>query len=155
MKRSRKIPFQIAGLMALGLALTHCDDKSGTGPDDGDGKPVALKDSADTANYFHALYKGKWKPYKIISVQPGVDTVDRTSDVEFRLYSDSTIFQEIPNQATTIYDTFHYKVTRDSICESTYGGNFLDWSCAPHAFKGTDTLDYSDSVNTEIWVRSK
>lgn len=154
MTPSLKFTLRIAALACLGLPLVHCDEDTGTGPGDVDGKPVILKDSADSAKYFHGLYKGKWKPLKLIYVQPGVDTVDRTTEVEFHLYLDSTIVQEIPNQAPTIYDTSRYRVSRDSICTSTYGGNFLDWSCTNHAFKGKDTLDYSDGLNTEIWIRS-
>ncbi len=145
----------IAAVALLSLAFFNCGEEA-VGPPHLDHKldPTALKDSADTAQYMHSLYKGKWKPLKWVVVQPGVDTTDKTKEIEFCLYMDTTYFCEIPNQASTIDDTLRYRVTRDSICVSTYGGNFLDWSCTSHAFKDNNTRDYSDSLNTEIWVRT-
>lgn len=155
MKRSLKASLRIAALACLGLPLVHCNEDAGTGPGDGDGKPVVLKDSADSAKYFHGLYKGTWKPLKWIVVQPGVDTTDKTGSIEYCKYLDTITFCKPPERELAFYDTLKLSVSRDSICTSTYGGNFLDWKCTAHAFKGLDTLDYSDGVNVEIWIRSK
>jgi hypothetical protein len=158
-----KTTLSIVSVLVIGLILTHCEDSTPTGVDEGKNQLV-LKDSTDSANYFHSLYKGKWLLAKYVSITwwPGNeieparwDTLDYTNTIEYAQYLDSVLFRKAPNDTVHPIDSLNYKVTRDSICINSWYDNGLFWGCFSHAFKGNDTLDYSDSINTEIWVRAK
>jgi hypothetical protein len=158
-----KTTLSIVSVLVIGLILTHCEDSTPTGVDEGKNQFV-LKDSTDSANYFHNLYKGKWLLGKKVTITwwPGNeieparwDTTDYTNVTEYCIYEDSIHFCKVYGRPMDIYDTTHYLVSRDSLCSTGYGENFMNWRCTTHAFKDNDTLDYSDSLNTEIWVRAK
>lgn len=153
---------------ALGAFVTACDE-SPSGPVGPDGyipDPTSLKDSADSAKYFHALYKGKWLCIKDSSITywpgdqfipAGWDTTDRLAENEYLIYQDTTFFHKFTTHDTTFRDIRRYKVTNTSFCGSSYGDNYVNYACTPHTryFKGPDTLDLSDYGSfgdKHVWV---
>jgi hypothetical protein len=154
-------------LASFGAWISGCEDTAGPSDPDSNGlipDVNSLKDSADSAKYFHALYKGKWLCIKdtVITYWPGdqfipagFDTTDRLSENEYLMYLDSTFFFKYTTSDTTFRDILRFKVTNKHFCSSSYGDNYVNYECSPHYFKGPDTLDFSDSSSDgskQVWV---
>lgn len=159
-------------LASFGAWISGCEDTSGPSDRDSNGlipDVNSLKDSADSAKYFHALYKGKWLCIKdtLIEYWPGdqfkpagFDTTDMLAESEYLMFRDTTFYFKFKDIDTTFRSIFQYKVTNSSFCASSYGDNYVNYTCGPHYFLGTDTLDMSEygtdgSMRLRHFIRAK
>ncbi len=134
-------------LSVLGiLSIIGCgsDSSSPTGPDDkGNESP----------------FKGKWTyiTYKEFT-NGGADTLDLTEEFKLQsvVYYDSTGRYNLPSRPKSALDSIKYFFHTDSIFETTYTDNFLNYKGRAYVFKGSkkDTLDFSNTNHIEVLIRS-
>jgi hypothetical protein len=147
----------LTGLIAFwGAFISACSDIP-TGPQSQVPDRASLKDSADSAKYFVALYRGLWIPivdtlitFKEVDSKGRIlwDTVNQLGSIEYLKFEDSIFFLKYKETPLTYMDSIRYIVTSHEYCEVYWdvGGDQVG-GCKPHPFRGRDTMDLSSNTD--------
>lgn len=105
-------------------------------------------------------FKGKWAYHRYVEFSNGgEDTVDLTESFKNIgvVFYDSTGRHNVPSRPNSALDSLKYYFTADSLYETGYVDNFLNYKGRPYVFKGSekDTLDLSDPIHIEVLIRTK